>query len=343
MIVRNESAVIDRCLASARPLIDTWVICDTGSTDDTISRIQSALDGIPGRLLHQPWVNFGTNRTNLLREARSAATYLLLLDADMTLVGDRADLLHLTGDGYYLPVHDGTVTYWMPYLIRADRPWRYTGVTHEYLTCEDPVTWARLPAWRVYHHADGGMRADKWTRDYALLTEAVAADPTDARSVFYLAQTCRDRGDVAAAITWYRQRVSLGGWEEEIFYAQYQIGVLLAATEWTAAVPELLAAWNLRPHRAEPWYHLACGWRAHQQWHLAYLATQQGLALPEPDDLLFVESWIYGWGLWFEHSLAAYYTGHVREARAANDRVLADPTVPELWRSHAQKNAQWWS
>ena len=35
MIVRDESAVIERCLASVRPHVDHWVIVDTGSVDDT--------------------------------------------------------------------------------------------------------------------------------------------------------------------------------------------------------------------------------------------------------------------------------------------------------------------
>ncbi|MGW8788902.1 glycosyltransferase, partial [Heyndrickxia sporothermodurans] len=35
MIVKNEASVIRRCLDSVRPLIDTWVIIDTGSTDGT--------------------------------------------------------------------------------------------------------------------------------------------------------------------------------------------------------------------------------------------------------------------------------------------------------------------
>jgi len=35
MIVKNEAHVIRRCLESVRPLIDTWLIIDTGSTDGT--------------------------------------------------------------------------------------------------------------------------------------------------------------------------------------------------------------------------------------------------------------------------------------------------------------------
>ena len=50
MIVRNEAAIIRRCLESVRPHIDRWVICDTGSTDNTPDIVQEILSGIPGTL-----------------------------------------------------------------------------------------------------------------------------------------------------------------------------------------------------------------------------------------------------------------------------------------------------
>lgn len=59
MIVKNESAVIRRVLQSAIPHIDSWVICDTGSTDGTQDLIRETLKDIPGELHEVPWVNFG--------------------------------------------------------------------------------------------------------------------------------------------------------------------------------------------------------------------------------------------------------------------------------------------
>ena len=35
MIVKNESKIIERCFDSVKDYIDTWCICDTGSTDGT--------------------------------------------------------------------------------------------------------------------------------------------------------------------------------------------------------------------------------------------------------------------------------------------------------------------
>ena len=40
MIVKNESTIIIRLLESVTPLIDSYCICDTGSTDNTITLIK---------------------------------------------------------------------------------------------------------------------------------------------------------------------------------------------------------------------------------------------------------------------------------------------------------------
>ena len=85
MIVRDEAEVIGRCIESVRERIDYWVICDTGSTDATREIVRDALAGVPGELHQRKWVDFGHNRTELLRLARGKADYLLLLDADMTV------------------------------------------------------------------------------------------------------------------------------------------------------------------------------------------------------------------------------------------------------------------
>ena len=40
MIIKNESKIITRLLDSVLPFIDHYVLCDTGSTDNTIEVLQ---------------------------------------------------------------------------------------------------------------------------------------------------------------------------------------------------------------------------------------------------------------------------------------------------------------
>ena len=82
MIVKNEARVIEKCLASVKPLIDSWVIVDTGSSDDTQSIIRKYMADLPGELHEKPWVNFAHNRNEALQLAKEKADYVLLIDAD---------------------------------------------------------------------------------------------------------------------------------------------------------------------------------------------------------------------------------------------------------------------
>lgn len=322
MIVKNEAAVIERCIASVRPFIDAWTIVDTGSSDDTPDRVRTALADLPGALHERPWVNFGVNRSELMALAHGSADYLLLVDADQTVRID-GPLPKLDADAYLL-VHDGTPTYKIPRLVRGDLDWRFVGATHEYLACDGvgPITEV-LPQLVIEHHADGGARADKFTRDRTLLERSVREDPDNPRSAFYLAQTYADLGENELAVREYRRRIALGGWDEERFHAQLRIGELLTEVDWARAVPELLQAWELRPSRAEPLYRLAKGYRTRGQHWLAAVFARTGLSVPFPaDDLLFVDSEPYNWGLLFELSIAAYWSGSCDESLHASDALL---------------------
>jgi glycosyltransferase involved in cell wall biosynthesis len=326
MIVRDEARVIERCLASCRPLVDTWVICDTGSTDETAERIEAAFEGLPGALHHRPWRDFGTNRSELMALARGAADYLLLLDADMTIRVDR-QLPSLDADAY-LVRHRGSVDYAVPRLVRGDRDWRFVGSTHEHLHSDAPFTQESLDALVVEHHADGGRRDEKFERDRMFLERDVRADPEDARATFYLAQTYRDLGRTEESIDLYLRRAALGGWDQEVFYSQYQAGVLRAATDPDAAAGLLLDALETRPGRAEPLLELARLARMAGRHQAAHLYAARGLELPYPDDILFVHRSVYDWELLFELSIAAYWIGDVDAALAANDRLLGERNYP---------------
>src|SRR3990167_4045655 len=103
MIVRNEVDVIERCLESVKPLIDYWVIVDTGSTDGTQDKIKSILQNIPGELHEQAWESFAHNRTEAIMFARGKADFLFVIDANDTLsIPPKFKLPKLNCDSYSL-------------------------------------------------------------------------------------------------------------------------------------------------------------------------------------------------------------------------------------------------
>jgi tetratricopeptide (TPR) repeat protein len=332
MMVRDESPIIDRCLRSVVPHIDSWLVIDTGSVDDTANHVAEMLGGIPGQLHRRPWRNFGSNRTELLTLARNQADWLLLVDADMVVECDGDLRHHLTGrtdvDAWLAAVSVADLEYAMPYLVRGDRRWRYVGVTHEYLDTRGRQTqWLRELRFR--NLADGHSRADKHQRDRKLLEAENAERPDNPRTLFFLGQTCRGMGDIDAALDYYRRRVCLGDQDEESFYAQYQIGILEMDRDWETAVGELVRSSEMRPTRAEPLFRLAVGHRRRGHWSEAYAFAEGGMALPRPtNEVLFMSPWIYHWGLRFERSMSAPHVGRLDQAVADTELLLDDPGFP---------------
>ncbi|AJF69780.1 glycosyl transferase family 2 [Streptomyces vietnamensis] len=340
MIVKNEARVIERCLASARGLIDTWVISDTGSTDGTQELIRAALAGIPGELREEPWVNFGHNRSLNIARARGRADYLLLLDADHVL---RQDGPLPAADGpladAYMIRHRGPVEYRIKRLVRGDLPWRYEGVTHEYLTADRDHVQENLDALVIEDHADGGSRHDKFERDARLLSAELDRDPTNPRTVFYLAQTLRDMGRSDEAVALYERRAAMGGWGEEVYVSLLQSGVLRAdAGDWPAGMDALTRAWESRPERLEACYELVARLRKLRRHQAAHAVVSAVLDQGMPDDVLFTQPWVYRWGLLFEYSITAYWAGDHAASLAACDRLLALPDLPENYREQTRVN-----
>ena len=83
MIVKDEAHVIERCLSSVLPVIDYWVIVDTGSTDGTQQKIKDFFDRTyypcEGQLAGLPYAVFvsaGNDGSGAVREiARIARGY----------------------------------------------------------------------------------------------------------------------------------------------------------------------------------------------------------------------------------------------------------------------------
>lgn len=244
MIVKNESSIIERCLNASKSIIDFISICDTGSTDNTPEIIKNWCkeNNIPGTVHHEPFKNFGYNRTlaaSLAQETYPEADYLLLLDADMVLeVQPNFDKYSLENDLYLTMQYDNQIKYWLIRLLKTSLPWKSVGVTHEYWDIdhsrlrEDQLNYSgtqgRIDSLIIYDQTDGGSRSDKFERDKQLLLEGIKDETTPldlkVRYMFYLAQTFSCLNELEEAIKWYKKRVEAGGWVEEVYYSLLQTG-----------------------------------------------------------------------------------------------------------------------
>lgn len=349
MIVRDEAHVIERCLRSVKPLATRWVIVDTGSEDDTPERIERLLGELPGRLYHRPWVNFGHNRSEAMALASSQGDFLLLIDADEELIIDpEFTLPERTGVDAWQIVQQSAGTsneFYLPRLLRSDHPWHFEGVLHEHLASTREYRQAPLHGLRQLGHFDSARNRQstrqKYLRDAEVLEAALESDPQDARNWFYLAQSLRDAGEHDRALAAYRHRADMGGWDEEVYCALFEIARLLERTgaEHSRVIEAYLEAWNFRPTRAEPLCELARLHRQSGKHAVAHLFARYAVGIPRPDDRLFVDVDVYRWRARDELSVASYWTGNLATAIELAES-LSSGNVPDNERERIEHNLE---
>ncbi len=317
-MIKNESAILQRCLEAVENVVDCFCILDTGSTDNSVEIAQDFLKTRVGCVTVEPWQNFGHNRTISFQNAQKYIrdelkwdpneTYGLLLDADMMFVPGTLKQQNLTRPGYRLIQVNGSLEYYNARLIRMDIPWRCVGVTHEYW--DGPQADA-LPKSICYidDRNDGGCKHDKYERDQRLLEKGLEEDPKNVRYMFYLAQTYKCMGKFKESIAMYKKRIAAGGWVEEVWYSHYMIGECWKALGNIGKFEYWMQlAHNYRPHRVESIYKLAEHYRIHGQHYKAYHYVKLGRSVPYPtNDVLFIEGDVYRGKFEYEASILDYY------------------------------------
>jgi glycosyltransferase involved in cell wall biosynthesis len=348
MIVRNEAAVIARCLQAVRPLVDEWVIVDTGSTDKTAELVGRELLDLPGELFERPWRDFASNRNEAIELAEARGPdYVLVVDADDLIVfGERFARPSRLGasDVYDVAIDYGTHSYQRTQLFRAGAGCRYEGKVHELLVVPPSLTHGVLEDVRIVVTNDGARSADpqKFARDAQVLAGQLAETPGEPRTLFYLAQSYRDAGERELALAAYERRAAVeAGFVEERYVSLFERAGLLAALGRPdeQVIAAYLAAYEFRPCRAEPLCELATFLRKRERTVAAYPFARAAcdIALPATERL-WVDRSVYEWRAADELAICAYYAGHFREAFLAAQRAFSAPTLPEGYRDRIAKN-----
>jgi glycosyltransferase involved in cell wall biosynthesis len=188
MIVKDEEAMLGRCLASVAGHVDEIIVVDTGSTDRTVEIAES----FGARVLHHEWTGDFSEARNLSFDA-ATSDWMFYLDADEVLVdGEGPRLRALAGhtwrEGMWFvetnhtgAIEDATaVTHNALRLFRNRPEHRFEGRIHEQIA-------HRLPSYlperlevtdvRIEHFGYLGVvrdEKDKSRRNIELLERQVA-------------------------------------------------------------------------------------------------------------------------------------------------------------------------
>jgi tetratricopeptide (TPR) repeat protein len=332
MIVKNESKIITRLFDSVLSLIDSYCICDTGSTDNTVSIIKEYFEthNIPGKIIYQEFKNFSQARNYSLNncfneDGSPISDYILLLDADMilevkedittfkkSLNMDSYNILQGTDTFYYNNmriikniVNNGNILYNM---------FKYIGVTHEYISTPDYIQKINLSKDIIFIRdiGDGGSKIDKFSRDIKLLKNEIEENPNSDRDHFYLANSYYSIGKYEDAIEIYKKRIKLGGWIQETWYSYYRIGLCYKnINKMSDAIYNWLEAYNHFPDRIENLYQIISYYRIIGNCKLALIFYKLAKEILNKksniDTYLFLEKDIYSYKLDYEFTIIALY------------------------------------
>jgi len=236
MIVKDEAHIIEKTLNNILQYIPItyWVICDTGSTDDTVTIIKRFFNekNIQGEIHLCTWKGFGKSRTEALELAYNKTDYLFIFDADDAIHGDFKLPTSMTMDSYHFRFGQG-FSYTRPLLVTNRKEWKYVGVLHEYLT--EKVSEYRssfiLESGNYYVESgrSGGRNQDpdKYSKDAATLEHEIATEPDKGlcdRYAFYLAQSYKDANKKDKAMEWYLNVLSRNNWAQEKYFSCLTLG-----------------------------------------------------------------------------------------------------------------------
>jgi hypothetical protein len=321
VMVKNEESVIR---ATLQPFIDagidSYLIFDTGSTDKTMEVTRSffAEHNIQnGYIVQEPFIDFATSRNHALRKAEEIfpdAEFILMPDAEWYINDAQALVLFCQKclerediyPSYLMHIVTDFFDNYVCRLFRCRHEVRFSGVVHEYVIQQTSI---KVPDSIYFHYApeSKGLKKsiERFERDRTLLCAEYEKNPHDARTLFYLARTCEDQGDLEAAYYFYKKRIEIINWPEEDFIARYRLAEVIKKLvlykedndfQWIEALEYYLQTYRMRSHRIEPIIAIADYYFKNNKMELAYVFSLLAAHIPYPSrDLLFIEKYIYNY------------------------------------------------
>jgi glycosyltransferase involved in cell wall biosynthesis len=270
MIVKDEEQDIQRCLDSVAPYINYWVISDTGSSDGTMDKIKEVMDGhnIPGELHEHKWKDFSTNRNYVLELARPHADIVWFMDADDNLEPFQEDIFEgfeIPKDLVWMNFRTDKGVFSRPTMVSSKSKAKYYGVLHEYLgfdhkdESESPEG-TMLKTAGVFARSSPLKRDEtaqkKYANDARIFEKDLKRDPSNTRSMYYLAQSYALSGQYRKAIKQYekRSRITDRGNDDEVFISLLRIAELgqSVGEPQDKVIDSFIRAWEHTPSRLDP-------------------------------------------------------------------------------------------
>ena len=329
MIVRNEEAVLERCLRSAAPIADEIIIIDTGSTD----RTQEIARRFTPKVFSFPWRDdFSAARNESFSKA--AMDYCMWLDADDVIpaaaleawLSLKEQLDRRPADVVMAPYHAAfdaggapTFTYYRERLLRREGNFRWAGRVHEAIAPSGEILYTSAA---VEHRKEKPGDPDRNLRIYR--QQLAQGEPLEPRQQFYYARELLDHGEYAEAQKVLSQFLEEGkGWlENNLEACRLLARCLTAQGREMEALEALLWSLSYAPPRAE----LCCDLGEHffrrERWKEAVFWYSRALEAERSDSFGgFASEDCYGYLPCIQLCVCWYHLGNQMKSAEYNERA----------------------
>ena len=224
MIVRDEEAVLARCLQSVRAAVDEMILVDTGSLDGT----REIAGGFTEKIYDFTWIDdFSAARNYAVSKA--SGDYWMWLDADDVLSREAAEkLIRLKKqldpktDVIMMPYgmefdsrNRPLFLYYRERILRNSPRYRFQGRVHE---CVPPAGEIRKEDILVEHRPLSRKRSDRNLKIYEKMKKEKAVFTS--RDLYYYGRELTEHGAYEKGEKILRQFLERGaGWEEDCLEA----------------------------------------------------------------------------------------------------------------------------
>lgn len=346
MIVKNDQKIIERCLESVKPYIDSWVIIDAGSVDGTQNVIEACLKDIPGKLYERKGVDFSRNKNEALELAKNVGDYILFIDADERISAKNGfETLQLDKDCYWTYTELGGSQQFKPFLINNELEWKWKGVLDEEIACQSESTKEVLNGIGLVANTVDGQPSPnlkKFYKDAQVLEKALESEPDNGRYATLLAESYLCAHEYNLALKAFERRALMGGVEEEVYWSLLNIAKLQEHLNMPPEkfIASYCKAFQFRPTRSEPLFQLVNYFYKTKNYVPGYLASKMATSIPESKDIIYVEPTIDEYKLRFAAAFCALKVGKHNEAFKLLDSILLKTDLTQEVQKEVRKNMQ---
>ncbi len=324
MIVKNEEAVLARCLDSVKDAVDEIVIVDTGSTDAT----KAIAAGYTDKIYDFEWADdFSAARNAALEKA--TMDYQMWLDADDVFPPKEAEKLialkealdpavdmvamkYITASG--VPIHTST----RERLLRRDKGFRFSDPIHEFIPLIGNVHYSDIT---IHHRSVKTGGSDRNIRVYDALEEKRAVFTP--RQMYYYARELKDHAQWAKSAYYFEKFLDTGlGWAEDNIAACHALSICYNSLgENHKIMPILTKSFVYDAPRAEICSEIGYYYKRERNFTTALKWFDLAANLGDPNSAGFILRDYWGYIPNIEACVCCYELGDYESSRRYNERA----------------------